>query len=196
MNPKSGGLYVYIRDCFGSLPAFLFGWTLFFAIGSGAVGTLAVAFSDNLSAIVPMSPLVQKILSLAMVAVVALVNVRGTRQSADLQNVTTAIKAGAVIITSVILLWLGSRLSLSLEGFWPRSFDRSLLSGAGLAMIAVLWAYEGWQYATYSAGETVDARRVYPRAFLTGTLFLIALYLLANVAYLAALGPAEVMTSK
>src|ERR1051325_1849390 len=91
-NPKTGGLYVHIRDCFGALPAFLFGWSLFFAISAGTVATLAVAFSDNLNAILHMSPLASKAVSVAMIVVVTIVNVRGTRASADVQNWTTAIK--------------------------------------------------------------------------------------------------------
>jgi APA family basic amino acid/polyamine antiporter len=195
-NPKAGGLYVYIRDCFGPLLAFLFGWALFFAIGTGAVATLAVAFSDTLSAVVPMSPVFHKLTSLAMLLVVAAVNVRGTRQSADLQNVTTAIKAGVVLVMSAILLFFGQGLAAGGGSLWPERINPSLGSGAALAMIAVLWAYEGWQYATYSAGEIVDARKNYPKAFLIGTVLVAGLYLLANVAYFAALGAGEVMQSK
>src|SRR5918999_5044487 len=71
-----------------------------------------------------------------------------------------------------------------------------MVSGIGLAMIGVLWAYEGWQYATFSAGETVDPQRTFPRAMVVGTVFLIVIYLLANAAYLAALGPGGVMASE
>lgn len=195
MRPEAGGLYVYIRECFGALPAFLFGWSLFFAIGNGAVAALAVAFSDNLGAVLPMSPLGHKLIALAMVAVVAAVNVRGTRQSADVQNVATVLKAGVVLVMSAVLLWFGRGLTAGGGSLWPESFGLSALSGAGLAMIAVLWAYEGWQYATYSAGEIVDPRRNYPRAFLIGTLAVVGLYLLANLAYLEALGARAVTRS-
>ncbi len=71
---------------------------------------------------------------------------------------------------------------------WPAAFDASLLSGVGLAMIGVLWAYEGWQYVTFSAGETVDAQRVFPRGIVAGTALVVGIYVLANVAYVAALG--------
>lgn len=195
MNPEAGGLYVYIRDCFGTLPAFLFGWSLFFAIGNGAVATLAVAFSDNLGAVLPMTPLRHRLIALAMVFVVAAVNVRGTRQSADVQNVATALKAGVVLVMSAALLWFGRDFAAGTGDLWPERFGISAWSGAALAMIAVLWAYEGWQYATYSAGEIVDAGRNYPRAFLVGTLAVVGLYMLANLAYLKALGAHDVMRS-
>lgn len=196
MNPRAGGVYVYIRDCFGTLPAFLFGWTFFFAVASGSVATLAVAFSDNLSAVLPMGPWTAKAISIAMIGVVAALNVRGTRQSADVQNYATAIKAGVIVVMSAVLFWLGAHLQATVRLLRPASLDASLISGAGLAMIAVLWAYEGWQYATFVAGETVNSQKNYPKAFLFGTLALVVLYLLANLAYLAALEPAEVAASK
>ena len=70
MRPASGGLYVYIRDCFGRFPAFLFGWTLFFVIGSGAVATLAVAFGAYLGELVPLTPVLEKLIALLMIVVV------------------------------------------------------------------------------------------------------------------------------
>jgi len=196
MKPRAGGLYVYIRDCFGALPAFLFGWTLFFAIASGSVATLAVAFSDNLSAVIPMSATAARLVSVGMIVVVAAVNVRGTRQSADVQNVTTAIKVALIVVMSGALFWFGRGFIDDGTPLWPARLDLSFFSAIGMAMIAVLWAYEGWQYATYSAGETVDSQRNYPRAFLFGTLAVVVLYFLANLAYLAAIGPAEVARSK
>ncbi|MEW6209409.1 MAG: amino acid permease [Acidobacteriota bacterium] len=194
-HPHAGGLYVYIRDCFGRFPAFLFGWTLFFAISGGSIATLAVAFGDNLGQTIELTPLAKKIIALAVIAILMAVNVYGTRHSANLQNVTTAIKVGALLVMSAVLLWSGDKLTA--EGkVWPSEVNADLASGFGLAMISVLWAYEGWQYATYSAGETRDAQRTFPRAFLIGLAALVGIYLLANVAYLAALGPAEVARSE
>jgi APA family basic amino acid/polyamine antiporter len=195
VNPKAGGLYVHIRDCFGPLPAFLFGWSLFFAISGGTVATLAVAFSDNLNSILPMSPSVAKAVSLAMIAVVTAVNVRGTRASADVQNWTTAIKVAALVLMSAALLWFGHGFEGAGAKMWPSEINGSLASGFGLAMVGVLWAYEGWQYGTFSAGEIIDPQRNFPRAFLIATLGLIVIYMLANVAYIAALGPAGVAES-
>jgi basic amino acid/polyamine antiporter, APA family len=88
-HPAAGGLYTFIRDCFGRFLAFLYGWTLFFVISSGSVATLAVAFSNYFAEFLPLSPVMAKLVSVAMISVIAIVNVRGVRQSADLQNVTT-----------------------------------------------------------------------------------------------------------
>ncbi|MCI0615380.1 amino acid permease [bacterium] len=188
-RPEAGGLYVYIRDCFGPLAAFLFGWTTFFVIGSGSTATLAVAFPAYLGQIIPLDHLMSKLISIGTIIVLTVINVRGVRQSADLQNWTTIIKAAAIILMSVILFWLGKGYqNLSGPDLWPTNFSASHLSAFGIAMISVLWAYEGWQYATYNAGEVIEPQRNFPRAFLIGLLTLISLYLLANFAYIAALG--------
>jgi APA family basic amino acid/polyamine antiporter len=192
-KPDAGGLYVYIRDAFGPLPAFLYGWTAFFVIASGSVATLAVAFTSYLRQLVPVSPLGAKVVAVVVIAIIMAVNVRGVRQGADVQNVTTAIKAGAIVVMSILLLALGGGAPSPVAVTPPT--EGSLLSGVGLAMIGVLWAYEGWQYATFSAGETVNPQRTFPRAIVLGTVVLIAIYLLANVAYLAALGATGVMAS-
>jgi APA family basic amino acid/polyamine antiporter len=194
-KPDAGGLYLYIRDAFGPLPAFLYGWTSFFVLGAGSVATLAVAFTRYLQQFVTVSPVVAKMVAVLVIVVVMAVNVRGARQGADVQNVTTAIKAGAIVVMSILLLALGT---------WPATgaaadvtgATGSLFTGVGLAMIAVLWAYEGWQYVTFSAGEAIDPQRTFPRALVLGTVLLIALYLLANVAYVAALGTTGVMASE
>src|SRR3989475_12084919 len=91
MNPAAGGLYVYIRDCFGRLPAFLYGWTLFLVIASGSVATLAVAFSTYLGEVVRMPPLVAKIVSVAMIAVVTAGEALSTRQGSGPQKRRTTI---------------------------------------------------------------------------------------------------------
>jgi len=195
VNPKAGGIYVHLRDCFGPLPAFLFGWTLFFAMNGGTVATLAVAFSNTLGSIIPLSGLQAKLVSVAMIAVLTIVNVRGVRSSADLQNWTTGIKVGAILLMSVALLALGRGFAGASAAVWPPSFSSSLASGLGVAMVGVLWAYEGWQYPTFSAGEVVDPKRNFPIAFFAGTAFLIFIYLLANVGYIAALGAQGVATS-
>jgi len=194
MKPQAGGLYVYIRDCFGSFLAFLFGWTLFFVVSAGSVATLAVAFSSYLAEFIPVTPLAGKVVSFLMIAVIAVVNVRGTRGSADLQNVTTTIKVVAILLMGAVLLWWGKGFATPPAASQPLSLG-GYASGFGLAMISVLWAYEGWQYATFSAGETINPQRNFPLAFLVGSSALIAIYLFANFGYLAALGAAGVSGS-
>jgi len=188
-NPEAGGLYCYIRDGFGRGSAFLYGWCLFLVISSGAVAALARAFARYLGEIIPLKEWEATLASVAMITVVTAVNVWGTRKSSNLQNVTTLIKGGVVVVLSAVLLALGTRGSEIFSAMGTKQDMPTLLTSFGLAMIAVLWAYEGWQFGTYSAGEVVEPQRAYPRAFLLGALTLVGLYLIAIVAYLFALGP-------
>ena len=188
MKPEAGGLYVYIRDAFGPLVAFLYGWTAFFVIGSGSIATLAVAFNQYLRQFVELPPFAGKLVALGMIAVVMMVNVRGTRQGADVQNVSTILKVTAIVAMSVVLLVAGPARSGLMTAAWPAHADASLFRGIGVAMVSVLWAYEGWQYATFSAGETINPQRTFPRGIVIGTALFIGIYVLANVAYVAALG--------
>ena len=103
-NPEAGGLYVYIRDAFGRLPAFLYGWALFFVISSGSLATLSVAFTSYAGQFVTLSPAAGKALSLAMIAAITVINIIGTRKSANVQNVTTALKVGALVTISVMFI--------------------------------------------------------------------------------------------
>lgn len=198
-NPEAGGLYCYIRDGFGRLPAFLYGWCLFLVISAAAVAALARAFAQYLSTIVPLTPPEGTGAAVLMIAVVTAVNVWGTRKSSDLQNWTTLIKAGLVILLSAVLLALARHVHHVPEASVPAASPLhgiALFSAFGLAMITVLWAYEGWQFGTYSAGEVADPQKAYPRAFLMGALVLTGLYLLAVTAYLAALGPVRAAGSE
>ena len=188
-NPDAGGLYVYIRDAFGELPAFLYGWTALLVISSGSVATLAVAFSAYLGQIIPVSPLAAKIVSVATIGVVMLLNVRGTRESANVQNATTGLKTIALVGISIVLIIMG-RHTTHAAAVAAAPHAATSLSMFATAMIGVLWAYEGWQYATFAAGEVRDPQRTFPRGIIIGTASIVGIYVLANVGYIAALGAA------
>lgn len=194
MKPDAGGIYVYLRDAFGPLAAFLYGWVMFLAIGPATLAALSVAAVGYVEELVPLGPLGGKTVALALIAVVLVLNVRGTRVSADVQNVGTLIKAGALLLLSLLLLGFG-RAGAGAAHARERSIP-DVLSGAGTAMIAVLWAYEGWQWLTFSAGDARDPQRTFPRGIILGTAALVVLYLFANLGYLQALGPAKAAASE
>src|SRR6201998_1004601 len=106
-NPEAGGLYCYIRDGFGHLPAFLYGWSLFLIIASATIAALAHAFTTYLQQIIRLTPMQSSAVVVLMIAVVTAVNVWGTRKSSDLQNVTTLVKVGIILVLGSILLLLG-----------------------------------------------------------------------------------------
>ena len=186
MKPESGGLYVFIRDAFGSAVAFLYGWAMILVIASATVATLAVAFSGYLRQLTALSPGAMKVVAVVMIVAIAAINVLGTRRSANLQNLTTAIKVGAIVLMSALLLARGDGLN-DASAVLPVA-GGSLLTAMGAAIIGVLWAYEGWHFITFSAGEVIDPQKNFARGIIVGTATLIVIYLLANVAYVAALG--------
>src|SRR5689334_2646128 len=106
-NPAAGGLYIYIRDAFGRFPAFLFGWTFFTVITSGSVAALAVVFTEYCARLVPLSGWMAKAITVGIIVVMTVVNVVGTRRSANLNNLTTIIKVLALLLMSAALLWFG-----------------------------------------------------------------------------------------
>lgn len=194
MKPQAGGLYVYIRDAFGDFAAFLYGWALFGVISTATVATLAVAFAGYLGQFIELSPFAAKAVAVTVIMVSMALNVTSTRRSANVQNLSTLIKVGAIIVMSALFLAMGHGYSEAAPANPPEGMN--LLLAMGTAMIGVLWAYEGWQYVNCAAGEVADPQRTFARSLVIGTLSLMGLYLLANIGYVAALGYARSMESE
>src|SRR5262249_39491679 len=142
MMPDAGGIYVYMRDAFGRLPAFLFGWMLFIVIAPASVATLAVGSTAYLRELVPMGDTASRAVALAMILVLAGLNIRGTRESAHVQDWATAIKVGAIVIMSIGLLAVGHRAAPMTSTPVTSPISGGLMAGVGVATVAVLWAYE------------------------------------------------------
>ena len=194
--PDAGGSYTYVREAFGTFPAFLLGWTLFLAINTGSTATLAVAFATYAGELVPLGDVGKKLLPALMIIVVSAVNIRGVRHAATVQNWSTAVKVGAILLLAIAGLGLGHNGAVSASRAFTASPSSALVSGAGVALLGVLWAYEGWINVTNSAGEALDPQRDFSRGIVFGTAALVALYLLANIGYLATLGPEGVAGSQ
>ena len=183
--PEAGGVYVYLREAYGSMIAFLFGWTLFLVIDSGAIATLTVAFSSKyLPHFFAISPAAQKVISVVFILFLVAVNYICVRAGANLQNVLTIIKlTGLVGICVVIFLFARGTTANFTAGGAP-TLGGGFWSRFGVALIASLWAYKGWEAATYSAGETKNPQRNLPLGILLGCLACIVLYVIAQLAYL------------
>ena len=194
--PDAGGSFTYVREAFGRFPAFLLGWTLFLAINTGSTATLAVAFATYAGELVPLGDVGRKLLPALMIVVVSAVNIRGVRHAATVQNWSTAVKVAAILVLAIAGLTLGHNGAVSASRAFTASLSSTLVSGAGVALLGVLWAYEGWINVTNSAGEALDPQRTFSRAIVIGTSALVTLYLLANVGYLATLGPEGVAGSQ
>jgi len=180
MIPSTGGQYVFLRDSYGPLWGFLCGWSFILAIYSGANATLAVGFATYLSYFVHLTPLLFKLAAVALVAILTLVNYRGVELGAATQRFFTLLSvSGLVAIIGSALL---SRQSTAIE--WSLPASGFPWSRFGVAMIACLWAYEGWSSVSFVAGEIKEPQRNLPLSLGLGVATIVALYVLANVAYL------------
>jgi len=192
LHPRSGGVYVYVREGFGRLPAFLMGWTELLVIRASALGAIATVFAEYLLRSLGMDPArapygawVHYIAALA-VAVTAAFNYAGVRWSALVLNLTTTAKYAALALLVVVAFAIGHGTFGHFVGVTAAPGVGHGLSPAlfGLALVSVLWAYDGWADVSFVSGEVRDPRRNLPRALLVGTASVVLIYLLVNAAYL------------
>ncbi|MFN2564315.1 MAG: APC family permease [Gemmatimonadaceae bacterium] len=199
--PETGGIYVFLREGWGRLAAFLFGWAELVLIRAAALGAISITFAEYFLRVLGYNPAVAPYDGyahyIAAVAIVgmALVNIRGVRGSAIVQNTTTIAKYAGLLV--IVLLSLA--LALPRNGaanFSPAAPPGSFSVAAfGLALVSVLWAYDGWADLSFISGEVKDPRRNLPRALIVGALAIIAIYLLANVAYIGVMPVSEIRRS-
>jgi APA family basic amino acid/polyamine antiporter len=224
MFPDSGGQYVYLREVYGDLVAFLYGWMLFSVGNGGSIAALAVgaaAYTGQVFPVVSQEHIVATLhlpwpalvgfhliwhtaavewtrahlLALVLIAIMTFVNVVGLRAGALLQNVSTWTKFMAMAAFVFLGLAFG-------KGDWSHFHPNSslsmgmgptqLISAMGVGLIAVFWAYDGWVYITWVAGEVKEPRRNVPLGMLFGVLAVAAIYLSMNVTYLYALPTSEI----
>lgn len=182
--PRTGGMYVFLREAYGRFTAFLFGWTLFLVIDAGSIATLSMAFASKyLPHFVELSPAGVKAVALLLIAVFVGINYAGARFGAIVQNVLMVIKfAGIVGISVTIFVWgTGNPSHFAGESAVPAA---GLIGPFGVALVASLWAYKGWEIVTFNAGEMRNPVRDLPLGLLAGTVLVIGLYVIANAAYL------------
>lgn len=194
--PRSGGPYVYLREAWGKLPAFLYGWAELTIIRAAALGAISTTFAEyfmralgNDPAAAPYSDQVHYVAA-AAILIVGTLNYCGVRWGTLLQNTTTIAKYGAllVIIGLAFAVALGGDATATTAPATAVAGDATVSIGAfGLALVSVLWAYDGWADLSKVSGEVKDPQRVLPRAIIIGTVAVIVVYLLANLAYLSVL---------
>lgn len=189
--PRAGGIYVYLREAYGPLTAFLFGWVYLIIIPAGA-GAIALVFAEYLSRLVPLSPGQIRPVAAGLILLLGAAQYRSVRFGAAIQNVSTAAKVLAIIALVLAAFVLGRGAGLWAPGgpLHPVTWG-----GFGLGLVTVLWAYNGWQDVTCLSGEVRDPRRALPLALVGGTFTVALIYLLLNVAYLHVLPLADMAAS-
>jgi APA family basic amino acid/polyamine antiporter len=186
--PESGGFYAYLRECWGRQTAFLFGWAELTLIRASALGGIAIVFGEYLLRSVGIDPsthsLAARALATGAIAFASITNILGASVGAMVVNVSTLAKfsaLGAVIVASLLL---GGRHGASFTHLTAATHATVTAGNLGLALVSVLWAYDGFGDLSLVGGEVKDPQRNLPQAIIGGTLAIMAIYILANLAYL------------
>ncbi len=183
--PDAGGLYVYLTRAYGPGVGFVYGWSAMALIHAGGLATLAAAIGLYAGPLLGLSAGGQKLLQLACLAVFVVVNCLGVAVGKWTQNALTALKVAGIAAMTAALYLRGSAALVAAD--WaPRAGGWSPVA-VGVALVAVLWAYDGWHFVSFAAGEVRDPERTIPRSLVIGTSLTMAIYLLVNVAYYAVL---------
>ena len=185
--PQTGGWYVYLREGWGRLAGFLFGWSELVLIRASSAGAIATVFSEYLIRSLGFDPALNPALTdyVAAAAIIgaAAINIRGVQVGAAFAGFSTVAKFGALALLVLAVFLLGGGGGGTTANF--TAAGRPVEAGLfGLALISVLWAYDGFADVSFASGEIKDPQRTLPRAIIGGTIAIVAIYLAANVAYL------------
>ena len=200
MMPHAGGQYVYLREAYGPLAGFLYGWTLFTVIQTGTIAAVAVAFAKFAAVLLPgldaqwhAGPLplsAQQCLAIVVIALLSGANCNGLHTGRWVQNVFTATKVGSLVILVAFGLLIGHQatvIDVNLRGFWGNGFSWGLLPVFGAALVGALFSSDAWNNITFASAEVRNPSRTIPLSLALGTILVSALYLAANLVYLGAL---------
>lgn len=193
-RPKSGGLYVYIREHFGDRMGFVFGWANLWVIKPTVIASITSVFAEYFCRVMGFGAGAIVPVGIAAILLLTFVNGLGVREGTRTQSLFTTLKVIGIAALCVAAFTLPVRFPGAPMGDAAAIPDRSLLSAMSLAMISVLFAYDGWTDSTYVGGEVMRPQRTLPIAIVGGTWLVIAVYLLTNMAYYHVLSPAEVAT--
>lgn len=198
--PKAGGQYVYLKEAFGPLYGFLYGWTLFAVIQTGTIAAVAVAFAKFTGVFIPeisgtnalisigtFTISTQQVLAISVIILLSIYNYREVKAGAFLQNIFTITKVAALLLLVILGLYFGYHSIGSIENFkplFPDVFTLTTIGVFGAAMTGSLFSADAWNNITYTAGEVRNPHRNLPLSLLLGTSTVIILYLLANIAYI------------
>jgi len=199
-RPKAGGGYVYLRETWGPLPAFLYGWALLLVIATGAIAAVSVTFANYTLALAGLPESLTVPLAVTAIALLAGINYVGVKPAAVTQNIFTVLKLAALaaLIAAALFVAFPSDSPTVRPSDVPAGGPQGWLNTGvtlGAALVPILFTYGGWQQTNFIAEEIVEPERNLPRALVLGVAIVVVVYLLANVAYLSVLGPAGLAAS-
>jgi basic amino acid/polyamine antiporter, APA family len=186
--PRSGGIFAYLLEAYGPMPAFLFGWTELVVIRASALGAIATIFAEYVGYFVALSAVQVRYLAAAAIVLIAAINYLGVQRAAVLQSLITVLKYAVLLALGLLAFTARGGSIAHLTPAWPHGVSLSLLA---TALIPVLWTYDGWADPASMAGEIADPQRNLPRALIAGALCVTLVYLVVNVGFLYALAPPQ-----
>lgn len=194
--PKAGGFYVFLKEAFGPLLAFLYGWSMLLVINTGSLAALSLVFVAYLNELLPMSENRQLVVAILAIVLLTVMNVRGVKWGNVFASIFTSAKLLGIAIVVLIGVAAKTYNPDLLDFSWSISTQNlPIISAFGLALIGVTFSYGGYQHATFVAAEVKDADRVVPRAMLLGIGIVCVAYLTINIAYLQLLPIQKIATS-
>ena len=186
--PRSGGIFAYLLEAYGPLPAFLFGWTELAVIRAAALGAIATIFAEYLGYFVPLTPPQVRYVAALAIVFIGAINYLGVQRAAALLSATTAVKYAMLLALALLAFSATGGSSAHFRPLLPPALPASLLA---TALIPVLWTYDGWADPASMAGEIENPQRNLPLALITGAACVMLAYLLLNVGFLYALAPQQ-----
>jgi basic amino acid/polyamine antiporter, APA family len=193
-RPEVGGQYAYLRDAYGPMPAFLYGWSLLLVIQSGGMAAVAITFARYFVDLTHL-PVADSIVGVSALALLTLINCFGVRSGSNVQNVLMMLKIGAIAMLVIAGLWLAPAAAAAAPNA-ALAAGGTGLAAIGAAMTPVMFAYGGWQTSSFCAGEMRDPQRDLARGLLLGVAAVILLYCSVALICVHALGPAGLAGSK
>lgn len=195
MMPKAGGVYVYLAETYSKLFGFLYGWVYFLVVNTGGIAALSVAFATYFGYFVPLSPTGLKIVAIAGIIFLTLLNVRGVKTGAIFSDLFTVLKLVGIIGLIIIGFGWGSSGTSNFLAPLGGNLPQGLGGALAIAMVGVIWSCGGWQHATFTAGEAKNPQKTVPLGMIIGAIIVTIIYILTNIAYLLLLSPSEIAAS-
>jgi basic amino acid/polyamine antiporter, APA family len=193
---KAGGIYIYLKEAYGELVAFLYGWLMLLVINTGSLAALAITFSDYFIELFPVGYWGRYFAAILAIVLVTIYNVFSTKISEFFSNIFTGLKILGILILASAGLYLAFYAPNEIVESPVNVVNDDLSGSFALALVGVLFSYGGWQHISFLSGETQNAAYKIPRAMVIGVFCITIIYLLVNISYLTLLPIEELATSK
>jgi len=191
--PRSGGIFAYLLESFGPLPAFMFGWTELAIVRASALGAIATIFAEYLSFFVPMTPTQVRYAAAGAIILIGLINYIGVQRAAVVMTAATIAKYAAVMALGILAFTASTGSASHFTPAWSSGLH---LSALATALISVMWTYDGWADLSFMGGEVKNPQRTLPLALVLGALFVMLVYLIVNIGFMYLLPLPQMAQSK